>query len=105
MWMKGILGESIFDLDRSADTLVGATRASRPGSREAGRADHYRKLYFARLDCVKASYSGSPAVDDNGDYVRIDGPRVWIEFCCQGDDHYHTIWRDRVTDHGAEFSF
>jgi Protein of unknown function (DUF3500) len=40
----------------------------------------------------------------NSDYVRIDGPRVWTEFCCQGDDHYHTNWRDRVTDYGAEFS-
>ncbi len=37
--------------------------------------------------------------------MRIDGPRVWIEFATQGSDHYHTIWRDRLTDYGAEFSF
>jgi hypothetical protein len=37
--------------------------------------------------------------------VRIDGPRVWIEFATQGSDHVHTIWRDRLTDYGAEFSF
>ena len=66
----------------------------------------YRKLYEAELDKVKVAYSGTTNVGgDRGDYVRLDGPRVWIEFATQGNDHYHTIWRDRLTDYGAEFSF
>ena len=65
----------------------------------------YRKLYMADLDRVKVSYSGSPALKDRGDYVRLDGPRVWIEYATQGSDHVHTIWRDRLSDYGAEFSF
>ncbi len=65
----------------------------------------YRKLYEAELDKVKVSYSGSTNLSDRGDYVRLDGPRVWIEFAIQGSDHVHTIWRDRLTDYGAEFSF
>jgi hypothetical protein len=65
----------------------------------------YRKLYEADLDKIKVSYSGTTDVGERGDYVRIDGPRVWIEFATQGSDHYHTIWRDRLTDYGAEFSF
>ena len=66
----------------------------------------YRKLYEAELDKVKVAYSGTTNVGgERGDYVRIDGPRVWIEFATQGSDHYHTIWRDRLTDYGAEFSF
>ena len=66
----------------------------------------YRKLYEAELDKVKVGYSGTTNVGgDRGDYVRLDGPRVWIEFATQGSDHYHTIWRDRLTDYGAEFSF
>jgi hypothetical protein len=65
----------------------------------------YRKLYEAELDQVKVSYSGTKNVTDRGDYVRLDGPRVWIEFATQGSDHIHTIWRDRLTDYGAEFSF
>ncbi len=65
----------------------------------------YRKLYEAELDKVKVSYSGSTDLSDRGDYVRLDGPRVWIEFATQGSDHVHTIWRDRLTDYGAEFSF
>ncbi len=66
----------------------------------------YRKLYEAELDKVKVAYSGTTNVGgERGDYVRIDGPRVWIEFATQGSDHFHTIWRDRLTDYGAEFSF
>jgi Protein of unknown function (DUF3500) len=66
----------------------------------------YRRLYEAELDQVKVAYSGTTNVGgERGDYVRLDGPRVWIEFATQGSDHYHTIWRDRLTDYGAEFSF
>lgn len=42
-------------------------------------------------------------------YLRIDGPRVWIEFISQAgvvfpsNIHYHTLWRDKVADYGAEF--
>ena len=51
----------------------------------------YRKLYVSELDKVKVAYSGEPSLSDRGDYVRIDGPRVWIEFSTQGSDHVHTI--------------
>ena len=69
------------------------------------QAAAYRKRYDAELDRTKVAYSGTTALSDQGDYVRIDGPHVWIEFGCQGSDHYHTIWRDRATDYGAEFCF
>ena len=72
---------------------------------DAVQAADYRKRYEAELSQTKVSYSGSTALSAEGDYVRIDGPHVWIEFACQASDHYHTIWRDRTTDYGAEFSF
>ncbi len=96
-------GVPVSELSAASKDLVKRVIAAWTGDTPQG--DEYRKLYYAGLDRVKVSYSGSPTIDDNGDYVRIDGPRVWIEFCCQGDDHYHTIWRDRLTDYGAEFSF
>ena len=96
-------GVPVSELSAASKDLVKQVIAAWTG--DSPQADEYRKFYFAELDRVKVSYSGSPAIADNGDYVRIDGPRVWIEFCCQGEDHYHTIWRDRVTDYGAEFSF
>lgn len=51
--------------------------------------------------------SGSPNTffTANTDYVRIDGPSVWIEFVCQngvvvsGQIHYHTVMRDHNRDY------
>lgn len=54
-------------------------------------------------------YSGQPDLTTQTSYARIDGPRVWIELTVQGGIiyknkvHYHTIWRDKVADYGAEF--
>ena len=47
----------------------------------------------------------SPTVQ--GAYMRIDGPRVWIEIVSQGGIvvrgkvHYHSIWRYRTRDYGG----
>lgn len=44
--------------------------------------------------------------DVNGTYLRIDGPRVWIELSAQGGvviqgkTHFHTIFRDKSFDYG-----
>lgn len=54
------------------------------------------------------AYSGSGTVTTNGDYFRIEGPRLWIEFSVQrgvivaNDIHYHTIWRDKFGDYGGK---
>ena len=46
-------------------------------------------------------------LDVNGTYLRIDGPRAWIEVSCQGGvviqgkTHYHTIFRDKQYDYGG----
>ena len=45
-------------------------------------------------------------VDVSGTYMRIDGPRLWLEVACQegvvlkGKTHYHTIFRDKEWDYG-----
>lgn len=54
-------------------------------------------------------YSGSDAtMNTAASYVRVDGPRVWIEFICQNGIvfsgvHYHTIWRDKLSDYGSQY--
>jgi hypothetical protein len=54
------------------------------------------------------AYSGSGTVTTSGNYFRVDGPRVWIEFSVQrgviisSDIHYHTIWRDKTGDFGGK---
>lgn len=51
------------------------------------------------------SGSASSFFTTNTDYVRIDGPSVWIEFVCQngvvisGQIHYHTVMRDHNRDY------
>jgi hypothetical protein len=96
-------GVPVSELSDASKDFVKKAIAAWTGDSPQGA--EYRKLYEAELDKIKVSYSGTTAVGERGDYVRIDGPRVWIEFATQGSDHYHTIWRDRLTDYGAEFSF
>ena len=54
-------------------------------------------------------YSGDGTLATKTDYIRIDGPRIWIEFCVQQgivfteSYHYHTIWRDKTADYGGDF--
>jgi uncharacterized protein (TIGR03437 family) len=54
-------------------------------------------------------YSGTGSMVTVGDYIRIDGPRVWVEFVVQSgiayrnSYHYHSIWRDKVADYGGDF--
>ncbi len=96
-------GVPVSELSDASKDFVKKAIAAWTGDSPQGA--EYRKLYEADLDKVKVSYSGTTNLSDRGDYVRIDGPRVWIEFATQGSDHVHTIWRDRLTDYGAEFSF
>jgi hypothetical protein len=49
--------------------------------------------------------TASSFLTTNTDYVRIDGPSVWIEFICQtgvviqSQIHYHTVMRDHTRDY------
>lgn len=69
------------------------------------------KTYERELNETYVAVSGGTALDTQGDYVRIDGPGVWVEFVCQnglviqGKVHYHTVYRDHTRDYGSEFSF
>jgi hypothetical protein len=64
-------------------------------------------LSATSLASTYVAYAGTGTVTTNGNYFRIDGPRVWIEFSVQrgiifnSDIHFHTIWRDKVGDYGG----
>jgi hypothetical protein len=62
-------------------------------------------------EALAQTYVGFSAAADlttQSSYVRIDGPRVWIEVTVHGGIvyrdrvHYHTIWRDKLADYAAE---
>lgn len=52
-----------------------------------------------------------PNIDTSGSYMRIDGPRVWIEISIQnglviqGETHYHMIYRDKKYDYGDRLGY
>jgi Protein of unknown function (DUF3500)/Calx-beta domain len=72
-----------------------------------------------------AAYTSSSALEDTyigwagnnanlatqGSYIRIDGPRAWMEIVVQGPAatpgqvHYHAIWRDETLDYGGDGTF
>ncbi|GIE07002.1 hypothetical protein Adu01nite_83520 [Paractinoplanes durhamensis] len=67
--------------------------------------------YESELDKTYIGWSGTTGLTKHADYVRIDGPSVWVEFVCQNgvvlqnQIHYHTIYRDHTRDYGGEFTF
>jgi hypothetical protein len=62
--------------------------------------------YTNEINSTYITYSGSGSFNTQNDYIRIDGPSVWIEFSVQrgivlSGVHYHSVWRDRLTDYGT----
>ncbi len=61
------------------------------------------------LASTYVAYAGPGNVTTSNSYLRIDGPRVWIELSVQGgiiirnEPHYHGIWRDKLADYGGNF--
>lgn len=72
--------------------------------------------YTNEIDGTYISYTGNGTsgtatsfLNANSNYVRIDGPTVWIELACQNGVvlsgiHYHTVWRDHSHDYGLDLS-
>jgi hypothetical protein len=62
--------------------------------------------YTDELADTYLAYSGSTGLTEENDYIRIDGPSVWIEFSMQhgivlDGNHPHSVWRDRNSDYGG----
>lgn len=63
--------------------------------------------YTSELASTYVAYSGTTAMASQNDYIRIDGPSVWIEFSYQGGviikntPHSHSVWRDHMADYGG----
>lgn len=62
--------------------------------------------YTRELDSTYVGFSGSPTLISPRDYLRIDGPSVWIECSMHTGGvfphpHPHTVWRDKRRDYGG----
>lgn len=65
-------------------------------------------LYTNELSDTYVTYSGTTGLATKYDYIRIDGPHVWIEYSVGNSialsnpaTHPHSVWRDRSTDYGG----
>lgn len=106
---KGVL---VSDLTTDQQALVTAAISTWVNDYPANVADHLLADYtsedaFADTYIAWAGTSSTTIdVDSDGTYMRIDGPRVWIELVCQNgvlvrnETHYHTIFRDKTYDYG-----
>ena len=83
----------------------------------ASVAANLLSIYQNELDATYIAYTGNGTSGDassflnaNTNYVRIDGPSVWIEFVCQSgvvyqnQIHYHSVWRDHERDYAKDLS-
>jgi hypothetical protein len=65
----------------------------------------YASTYVAWANAAGTYSSSGPDVAANATYMRIDGPRVWIEIAVQNgiviqnQTHYHVMFRDKTTDY------
>ena len=67
-------------------------------------ADPLLEQYYSQLDQTTIGWAGSTDVTSGDAYLRIDGPRVWIEWLntsAAGGLHYHTLYRDKALDYGT----
>ncbi|MGC4040582.1 MAG: DUF3500 domain-containing protein [Flavobacterium sp.] len=84
---------------------------------DATTAASLMALYTSEISSTYVAFTGSATVgsastflSSNSNYVRIDGPHVWIEFACQNgvvvssQIHYHSVWRDHSSDYGADLA-
>jgi hypothetical protein len=98
----------VSSLSASQQALVKAAINSYAADANNGQAAAYlTDAALAQTYIAWASYSD---LSTRGSYVRIDGPRVWIEFSVQSGvvyspNHYHSIWRDKQLDYGGNFTF
>jgi len=84
------------------------------GDLDAASAAAFTTLYTNELANTYVSYASNTSgvsgdassfFTTNTDYVRIDGPSVWIEFICQtgvvypSQIHYHSVFRDHTRDY------
>ena len=60
--------------------------------------------YRSQFNSTRFCWSGTTDPYARGAYLRLDGPRLWIEFSNvgrfgNGDNHFHSIYRDKMADY------
>lgn len=104
-------GISVGSLSTDQQALVLAALKQWVQDADQNTAARWLTIYQNELPNTYIVYSGNALLTNNGDYVRIDGPGVWIEFVCQSGVvltnqlRYRSVWRDHIRDYGGKFTF
>jgi hypothetical protein len=94
------------ELSADQQALVMAAIATYVGDVASPDAEAILARYQAELAETFIAFSGTPNLDTENDYIRIDGPSIWIEISIQPGRsipgvHPHTVWRDKAADYGG----
>jgi len=99
-------GVLVGDLPAEEQQLVLAAIEAWVGDAAPDAAAALLSAYEAELDRTRVAFANSTTVDGESTYLRIDGPRVWIELLntrsmSTPDVHYHGVFRDKNDDYGS----
>lgn len=110
-------GIAVSGLTAAQKNLVLAAIENYVSDLEETTANAIMATYTSEIDETYIAYTGNGTsgnatsfLTSNSNYVRIDGPTVWIEFACQNgiviqnQIHYHSVWRDHAHDYGVDLS-
>ncbi len=103
------VGLAVSSLSTAQQALVLAAMRPWVQDLDAETATCLLTIYQNELNGTFIAFSGSETLTNQNDYVRIDGPSVWIEFLYAGgviyrnQPHVHSLYRDRTRDYGGSF--
>jgi hypothetical protein len=101
------LGLKCSSLDATQKALVLNVIRTYVADVDTANARTIMAKYTNEIDNTYIGFAGTGNFVTQGDYLRIDGPSVWLEYSTQGGivirnyPHPHTVWRDRTGDYGG----
>ena len=99
-------GVLVSDLSQQQQDDVTAVLRAWVGDADEATAQRRLAGYVADYDKTRVGLSGSPSFQQVGDYLRVDGPAVWVELSATAPRnagasvHYHSVYRDEALDYG-----
>lgn len=103
-------GLKVSTLSETQRALVAAALGAWVNDAPSSVAAKFMSAYTSETALADTYIAWATAADltTRGSYVRIDGPRAWIEIIVQNynvsgnQGHYHAIWRDQSLDYGGD---
>jgi hypothetical protein len=103
-------GLKVSTLSETQRALVVAALGAWVGDAPSSVAAKFMSSYSSEtaLADTYIAWATAPDLTTRGSYVRIDGPRAWMEIVVQNypvvgnQGHYHAVWRDQSLDYGGD---